>query len=237
LRSNSSVQFSKDSRSSATGGEIVPPKISIGGAQRYENNFMLNGVSNNNNLNPAGLGYADGWYGAAAGEAQSLFIDTSLVESVSAQTKAVSAEYGSFTGGVIDAKLKDARMDRWHITSKFRYTKDDWAKYHLTDDQKHTDKSTSETYQPEFNKYEYAIALDGPITDNLGLLLNYGAQHSKIPLWSAYDINKSGGATYKERRTQYRDNKNYLIKLNTHDKDNFEASLTAIYAPYTHSTM
>ncbi|MDR2636076.1 MAG: TonB-dependent receptor plug domain-containing protein [Campylobacteraceae bacterium] len=235
LRSSSSIQFSSNSRSSATGGEIAPPKVSVKGAQHYENNFMISGVSNNNNLNPAGLGYTDGWYGAAAGEAQSLFIDTSLVESISAQTEAISAEYGSFTGGVIDAKLKDANMDRWHFLAKYRYTDDGWAKYHLTDEQKNIDKSTSESYQPEFNKYEYAISADGPISDHVGLMLSYANQHSKIPLWSAYDINASG-VIYKERRTQYRDNKNYLIKLNTYNIDDLEASLTAIYAPYTHST-
>jgi hypothetical protein len=67
-------------------------------------------------------------------------------------------------------------------------------------------------------------------------MLSYGNQHSKIPLWSGYNYLKpDGNFSHKERRTQYRDNKNYLIKLNTHNIDNFEASLTAIYAPYTYS--
>jgi hypothetical protein len=231
LRTNSNIQFSADSRSSVQGGEIAPPRISIRGAQHYENNFMINGISNNNNLNPSGFDVSD--WDSASGEAQSLFIDTSLVESVTAYTEAISAEYGSFTGGVIDAKLKDASSDRWHFMAKYRYTKDDWAEYHLTDEQRGIDKSTSKDFQPEFNKYEYAITADGPIGDHLGLMLSYGEQHSKIPLWSGYDINSSATTTYKERRTQYRDNKNYLIKLNTHDIDSLEASLTMIYAPYT----
>jgi hypothetical protein len=192
---------------------------------------MINGVSNNNNLNPSGLD-ADVWNNMA-GEAQSIFLDTSLIESVTAYTEAISAEYGGFTGGVIDAKLKNARMDRWHFTAKYRYTDDSWAKYHPTDDQKSIDKSTDVSYQPEFNKYEYAVSADGPINDNLGLMLSYGKQHSKIPLWSTYDINRTDGTTYKERRLQYRDNDNYLVKLNSHNIDDFEASLTAIYAPYT----
>jgi hypothetical protein len=192
---------------------------------------MINGVSNNNNLNPGGLD-ADVWSNMS-GEAQSLFIDPSLLESVVVRSQAISAEYGGFTGGVIDAKLKDARTDRWHFMAKYRYTKDDWAQFHLTDDQKNTDKSTDISYQPEFNKYEYAIAADGPISDHLGLMLSYSKQHSKIPLWSLYDINSSATTTYKEHRTQYRDNDNYLVKLNTRNIDNLEASLTAIYAPYT----
>ncbi|MDR3177537.1 MAG: TonB-dependent receptor plug domain-containing protein, partial [Campylobacteraceae bacterium] len=237
LRTNSNIQFSQNSRSSSAGGEITPPRISIRGSQHYENNFMINGVSNNNNINPGdtrGTRSDETSYGVISGEAQSLFIDTSLIDGVETYTENIGAEYGGFTGGVVDAKLKDARMDRWHIMTNFRYTKDTWAKYHLTDEQKNINQSTSTDYQPEFNKYEYSIFADGPVNDNLGLLLSYGKQHSKIPLWSGYDINASGNV-YKERRIQYRDNDNFLIRLNTHNIDDLEASLTAIYAPYTNS--
>jgi hypothetical protein len=234
LRSNSKIQYSQGARSSARGGEIAPPKISIRGSQHYENSFLINGVGNNNNISPGGMESNDPT-GFAQGESQSLFIDASLVESIEAHTEAISAEYGGFTGGVIDAKLKDARTDRWHVMTNFRYTKDGWAKFHLTDPQKNMEYPTSESYQPEFTKYEYALALDGPINDYLGLLVNYGVQRSKIPLYSGYNLVNPNGSTYKEQRTQYRENENYLVKLNGFGKNGFEADLTAIYAPYTQS--
>ncbi|MDR0665802.1 MAG: TonB-dependent receptor plug domain-containing protein, partial [Campylobacteraceae bacterium] len=55
LRGKSYIQYDQTSRSSATGGEISPPKVSINGAKHYENSFLINGVSNNNNINPSGL--------------------------------------------------------------------------------------------------------------------------------------------------------------------------------------
>ncbi|MDR1008152.1 MAG: TonB-dependent receptor plug domain-containing protein [Campylobacteraceae bacterium] len=232
LRSNSKVQYTQGARSSARGGEIAPPKISIRGSQHYENNFLINGVGNNNNINPAGM-ENNNPTGFAAGEAQSLFIDTSLIERIDAYTEAISAEYGGFTGGVIDAKLKNARSDRWHVMTNARYTQDSWAKFHLTDAQKNMDYPTSESYQPKFNKYEYALALDGPISEHFGLLVNYGLQRSKIPLYSGYNLVNPDNSTYKEQRTQYRENENYLVRLNTFDFENFRADLTAIYAPYT----
>jgi hypothetical protein len=198
---------------------------------------MINGVSNNNNVNPSGIGDI-GFRNSAflgSGEAQSIFLDTSLVESITAQTENIGAEYGGFTGGVVDAKLKDARMDRWHIMTNFRYTKDSWAKFHLTDTQQNTNQSITPDYQPEFNKYEYTISADGPINDNVGALISYGEQHSKIPRWSEYDIYKPDGTTYREKKNAYRDNKNFVIKLNTHNIDDLEASLTTIYAPYVRS--
>ncbi|MDR0580261.1 MAG: TonB-dependent receptor plug domain-containing protein [Campylobacteraceae bacterium] len=232
LRSNSKVQYTQNARSSAKGGEIAPPKISIRGSQHYENNFLINGVGNNNNIAPGGMESNDP-LGFASGEAQSLFIDTSLIERVDAYTEAISAEYGGFTGGVVDAKLKNARSDRWHVMTNFRYTKDSWAQFHLTDAQKDMEYPTSESYQPKFNKYEYALALDGPINEHFGLLVNYGLQRSKIPLYSGYNLVRADNSTYKEQRTQYRENENYLIRLNTFDFEDFKADLTAIYAPYT----
>jgi hypothetical protein len=237
LRSNSNIQFSQNSRSSTTGGEIAPPRVSIRGSQHYESNFLINGISNNNNLNPSGFKAPSGSTAQApSGEAQSIFLDTSLVDTITTYTENIGAEYGGFTGGVVDAKLRDAHTDRWHVMTKYRYSTGDWAKYHLTDAQKNITHSTTESYQPKFTKYEYAIALDGPVNDYLGLMVSYANQHSKIPLWSAYDINSSATTIYKEKRIQYRNNDNYLIRLNTNNIDDFEASLTAIYAPYTYST-
>ncbi|MDR0665247.1 MAG: TonB-dependent receptor plug domain-containing protein [Helicobacteraceae bacterium] len=234
LRSNSKIQYQQNARSAGRGGEIAPPKISIRGSQHYENNFLINGVGNNNNIAPGGMESNDPT-GFASGEAQSIFVDTSLVESVEAYTENISAEYGGFTGGVVDAKLKDARTDRWHIMANLRYTEDGWAKFHLNDAQKDIEYPTNESYQPEFNKYDGALSLDGPINDNLGLMLSYGRQYSKIPLYSGYNLVNPDGSAYKEKRTQYRENENYLVKLNTAGFDGFEADLTAIYAPYTQS--
>ncbi|MDR2341701.1 MAG: TonB-dependent receptor plug domain-containing protein [Campylobacteraceae bacterium] len=237
LRSKSNIQFSSNSRSSAQGGEITPPKVSIRGSQHYENNFIINGISNNNNLNPGGLEPNQNIVGLPASlEAQSIFLDTSLVKSITTHTEAISAEYGGFTGGVVDAKLKDARMDKWHFVARYRYTADNLAKFHLIDKQKDINKSTSADYQPEFSKHEYTVSLDGPINDNLGLMLSCGKQYSKIPLWGNYEIyNSNTNSYYKERQIGYRTNENFLIKLNVHDIDDFEASLTTIYAPYTSS--
>jgi hypothetical protein len=235
LAGSSKVQYSQNAKSSAKGGEIAPPKISIRGGRHYENNFMIDGISNNNNINPNGFGTGErnGYSPTVSGESQSFFIDTSLVDAVSFYTENIGAEYGSFTGGVVNAKLKNARMDRWHTMANFRYTKDSWAKYHLTQAQENITYSTTESYQPEFNKYEYNAAFDGPVNKHLGLLVSYGKQRSKIPLWSAYSFYGAGNSTYRERRTQYRENENFLIRLNTSGLEDFEASLTAMYAPYS----
>src|SRR6056297_1242493 len=46
------VQLSEDERSSLRGGEILPPEISISGAGPLQNNFSIDGLSNNSFLDP-----------------------------------------------------------------------------------------------------------------------------------------------------------------------------------------
>ncbi|MDR1614796.1 MAG: TonB-dependent receptor plug domain-containing protein [Campylobacteraceae bacterium] len=233
LRGKSYIQYDQTSRSSATGGEIAPPKISINGGKHYENSFLINGVSNNNNIYPSGLplNYASAQSGQPTGETQTIFLDTALIDTVAVYTENVGAEYGGFTGGVIDAKIRDASTDRWHIFANYQYTSDKWTKFHWTPEQENALNTTSSAeLQPKFTKYEYTFSADGPITDNLGLMLSYGKKESKIPLWSTYIAN----GAYEQRDTT-RKNENFLAKLNTNGLDDFKASFTAIYAPYEHT--
>ncbi|MDR1555165.1 MAG: hypothetical protein LBS39_03965, partial [Campylobacteraceae bacterium] len=74
LRGKSYIQYDQTSRSGATGGEIAPPKVSINGGKHYENSFLINGVSNNNNIYPGGLplNYATAQSGQPTGEAQTI---------------------------------------------------------------------------------------------------------------------------------------------------------------------
>lgn len=237
LRGKSYVQFDQTSLSSATGGEITPPKVSIFGSKHYENNFMLNGVSNNNEINPGSseLSNSD-MSGQPSGEAQSLFIDTSLVDTVTVYTENVSSEYGDFLGGVVDAKLKDAPKDAWHGSISARYTEDSWAKFHLTEDERaDAETTTTAELQPEFTKKEYTISFNGPLSEHLGLMLSYAKKESTIPLWSSYVVSDGNGGYTRDKINQYRESENFLVKLNTIDYDDFKASLTAIYAPYTQS--
>jgi len=118
IKGFSNVQFSNEDTSSLTGGEIRPPRVSIAGAKPYENNFLIDGMSVTNTLNPSGLD-ADGESIApndlhVNGGDQTIFYDSSLVDTVTVYTSNVPAKYGGFVGGVVGAELVDPRIDRWH---------------------------------------------------------------------------------------------------------------------------
>lgn len=101
LRSLPNVQFDNAQRSSLTPGEIDPAKISISGGQHYQNLFLIDGMSFNNDLDPDGSG---SWFNKAPGRSQGMAIDVNLLESIKVQDSNVSAEYGGFNGGVVETQ-------------------------------------------------------------------------------------------------------------------------------------
>ncbi|HMB15770.1 MAG TPA: Plug domain-containing protein, partial [Pelovirga sp.] len=116
LKGMSQIQFDYERQSSLTVGEIAPPRISISGAKPYENNFMIDGMSVTNTINPSGFDNRAGWNSLDVGGGDaSIFYDTDLIKSISVHSSNVPARYGGFVGGVVDAQLRDPATDRWQF--------------------------------------------------------------------------------------------------------------------------
>ncbi len=80
LKGMSQIQYDYQRQSSLTVGEIAPPRISISGANPYENNFMIDGMSVTNTLNPSGLNDVRSATNLTVGGGDTtIFYDTSLV--------------------------------------------------------------------------------------------------------------------------------------------------------------
>lgn len=102
------VQYSNNELSSQNPGEIDPANISISGGLYYQNNFLIDGFNMNNDLDPSisGGSYNPVAITALPGQSQGLNIDLSLIESINVQDSNISAAYGHFSGGVIEATTK-----------------------------------------------------------------------------------------------------------------------------------
>jgi outer membrane receptor for ferrienterochelin and colicin len=83
--------------------------ISIGGAPSYENLFLMNGVVLNENLR---------------GQAIPLYIEDAIQETT-VSTSAVSAEFGRFTGGMVNAITKSGG-NNFSGTFRTTFDNDDW---------------------------------------------------------------------------------------------------------------
>ena len=225
IKGFSNVQFSNEATSSLTGGEIRPPRISIAGAKPYENNFLIDGMSVSNTLNPNGLD-SDG-DGIVPNELhvngadQTIFYDKSLVDAVTVYTNNVPAKYGYFVGGVVDADLVDPRTDRWHGVFSGGHSRSEWFDLRGVDED-----STSSDNQARFRSYALRASADGPLSENAGLLVAASQRRSVIPL-KRENPDKS---TYYDDQKRY--SENFFAKLLIVPGTNLKLTLDATYAPY-----
>ena len=225
LKVRPNVQFSNEESSSLTGGEIAPPRISISGAKPYENNFLIDGTSISNTLNPSGLDVDGDSISPSRlevnGADQNIFYDASLVDSVTVFTSNVPAKYGSFLGGVVDAELRDPRKDRWHGMLLGQHTRSEWFNLRGVDDESETAGN-----QPRFKNYALQGAVDGPVGESSAVLLSASRRWSVIPL--VFEDNDGSNST----KDQYRANENYFARLLVTPSSDLELRLDATYAPY-----
>ncbi|ROP59461.1 outer membrane receptor protein involved in Fe transport [Enterobacter sp. BIGb0383] len=239
LKSNPNVRFSNDTNSSINPGEIAPENVSFHGEKFYNNNFMIDGLSNNNNVNPGANNGdltlpPDGFSPTdlPAGGTQSFWINTELLDRVEVFDSNVSAKYGNFTGGVVDARLIDPSLDRVSGKVSWRTSRDNWTKYHLNDEDESDFYAATKFYnQPQFTKNFYTLTVNQPINDQSGIIFAYNRQESVIPQYQSvmgeWDNQKRLGETYLLKGIWFADNGDifrmtgmYSPHKSTYNKDN-----------------
>ncbi|GHD77870.1 TonB-dependent receptor plug domain-containing protein [Vogesella fluminis] len=183
LKDNPAVQFSNASGNSMTPGEIKPDQISIHGSPYWQNQFRLDGMGANNDLDPADTGQGQ-LVVSTGSDTQGFYVDSRLLESVTVMDSNVPAEYGGFTGGVIDAKTKRySGSDRF--AASWRTTSDSWTKQPLDPElgttAKSNDASAPSRFQQQFKKDFYTLSGEKGLRDDLGVVMSLSRRESSIP--------------------------------------------------------
>lgn len=231
------VAFDNAQNKSTTPGEIDPANISISGGLFYQNNFMLDGFNMNNDLDPAG-GSTNGPDAMKSGRSQGLNIDTSLLDSITVQDSNISAYYGGFSGGVVEANVRNARSDGWHANLSYQFTSDALTQYFIDDstlDAFYT--SSDESYQPNFHKHIVRASVDGHIIKDLGLVASFTTTQSFIPLlaYSQSVAVKNGGTEADSIKNQKRQNYNLYLKSHYNPIENLMLEASFAYMPQFNS--
>ena len=236
LRILPNVQFDNAQLRSTTPGEIDPANISISGGLFYQNNFQLDGFNMNNDINP--LGYSNmANTTSLPGGSQGLNIDTSLLESIKVQDSNVSAAYGGFTGGVVEANTRRP-VKSFGANISYQITQGNadpnafsLTKYHLFGDSRDSFlNSTSAANQPQFIKHLFRSSIESKLNDKSGVIASFTTTQSFIPL-NAYAGSQIDSTLDDARKTQKRQSYNFFIKgyYDISEKLRLEGSYT--YAP------
>lgn len=219
LKDNPNINVTDVSENSSTAGEITPGKISIHGAAFYQNNIQIDGISNNSLIDPS-LSSNYNPYDVPGNENES-FVDLDLVESIDVYDSNISAEYGSFTGGVIDAKTIRAK-DELSYKMSYKFTSDSLTNFHIAKDQKRDfEDAISDSFQPRFEKKFYNMYISSPIDESNGIIFSYARKESVIP-----------GAYLNTFKDKTRLNQNAMVKYSHYFKDDAILDITGTYAPY-----
>ncbi|WP_237416292.1 TonB-dependent receptor plug domain-containing protein [Helicobacter saguini] len=227
------VQFDNAQLKSTTPGEIDPANISISGGLFYQNNFQLDGFNMNNDLDPNG-GTTNGPNAMRSGRSQGLAVDTSLLDSINVQDSNISAAYGGFTGGVVEANIRKPRRDKgmlgsWHANINYQYTSNYFTQYFVDSSQEaNFATSSNENYQPNFTKHLVRANVEGYVTNNLGIIASYSTTRSFIPL-KAYSFNVGSAANSTRQQHRYIDN--YYVKLNYNPLESLNIEASLAYMP------
>lgn len=231
LKHNPNVRFANNTDSSNNPGEITPENVSFHGEKFYNNNFMIDGLSNNNTVNPGSnngdlTADPDGYSPTdlPAGGTQSFWINSELLDKLEVFDSNVSAKYGDFTGGVVDARLKDPSLERASGRVSWRSTRDSWTKYHIDESKRESfEEASDQSNQPKFTKNFYSVSVNQPLNDSAGLIFSYNRQESKIPVYSP-NMNMWSN--------QERIAETYLLKGTWFAENGDIFRLTGMYAPH-----
>ena len=244
LRLLPNVQFDNAQNRSTSQGEIDPANISISGGLYYQNNFQIDGLNINNDLDPHGE-VNNNINTLRGGQNQGFAIDTSLLEGIVVQDSNISAAYGRFTGGVVEATVRKPRkntdgINGWRANISYQFTSSDLSAYHLDkSSEEYFYASASEAYQPNFHKHIIRASTEGYITDKIGLVASFHTTQSFIPLTSypqttatnvAY-IGTEVGGTREQKRQSY----NFYAKLNYDITENLTLEAYLGYMPQTNT--
>lgn len=247
LRILPNVQFDNAQNRSITPGEIDPARISISGGLHYQNSFLLDGVAMNNNLDPAGTG---DWQGQAPGRSQGLAIDTSLLESITVLDSNVGAEYGGFSGGVVQANTRRPKK-KFGGNISYQFTQGSanpkspsMTRYHLyeTSDISAFLNSYSDSNQPNFTKHIMRANIESKFNDRFGIISSFSSTLSYIPLRRSDDSYASSSGNSQAtpidpkdsstaKQNQKREIYNYFIKAYYDLSERVRLELSYTYAP------
>lgn len=218
------IQFS-DEHSSADGmSSLKPASVSISGGRFYENNFSVNGISNNSMLDPAGSETSDTSVTDIPGHEQAIFFDVDQLESITVYDSNIPAEYGNFTGGVIDAKIRQPGYETRTETSYFS-THSDWVDYQLIINDDQEDNPTYEPPEsPKFSRYRLNIAHERAINDSNSVRFSLSNSQSKTPK-----------LTYNETKDVQEKNLNISV-IHGYEDDDLTVTNYFSVSPYEKST-
>lgn len=202
----------------ANAGSLAPEAFSVHGESPYQNQYLIDGAGATNVVAP----HEDNLnlqVGNVPGFAQAYNVDTQLLEQVAVHDSRVPVQFGRFTGGVVDARIKSPEGSN-RVGLRYRFNSSG-----LTE-QKIADRLLSDALEGEpghsaiWKKHFTSAWADMRLSQDSALLVNMSRRQSNIARVGKV-LNQpasgiaNGNTTALETRSQADRVDNLMAKLHT----------------------
>ena len=201
-------------------GEIQAQRVSIMGAEAWQTGFFLDGMNFNSRQDPGSFRSNATLINDVEGTTQTFNINQQIIDSIVVYTNNVPAQYGSFSGGVVDVETRES-----YKTSEFgfnyRTSRSDWNRYKTFLAEDVTEGTNDGPTEPAFEKQVLNMNFSTGLSDHHHLLVSANYTSSDITELSL-----------NQPVLTERENANVLVKLTQRDLWVDKLTLTANYSPY-----
>ena len=216
------VQLSDEAMSIDSLAEITAPEISISGAQPWQTGFSLDGMNYNNRVDPATSSRLTASANDVSGGVQTMNVNSDIVDSITVYDHNIPAEYGDFSGGIVDVKTKSPFLTGDSGSIAYRTNQSDWGQYHVIQgDEERVSETAGALEPPSYTKENLDLSLQKRFNKHHGVLFSVNYMQSEI-----------SDLSLQTMQTQKRTNINSLIKYSYRDGWIDKLDLTAMYSPY-----
>lgn len=204
--------------------DLLPSEISISGGRVLDNLFILDGVGVNSVMgeDASEIGTLD--YDLVRGASpQTIWVDSDLIGSVVLRDSNVSAEFGRFTGGVVQIDTRDP-VGRFGVRAGYSLTSDSFARYHLSPSY----TSTVAREKPAFDRERWNVSVDLPINDDLAVLAAYSRSVATTYNQWSDSLTEMAGSTFDLTNVS----QNAMLKALWTPRGDLRLTGQVTYSPY-----
>ncbi len=204
--------------------DLRPENLSISGGSIYENLFVIDGVGVNSRLDVSGTNPQHYIEGNTAASAQTVWVDSNLVESLTLRDSNVSARYSQFTGGVLEIATRSPGR-RFGVETYYGETSPGLAEFRVSD--RVRDAITGPLPQePDYEKHRYGLTIDMPFGDRVRTLLAYNLSDVTVTNYRGANWLKYGDYGLKSR------NETVMLKAEADLSANLLLTSQFVWSPY-----
>src|SRR5690606_3037475 len=150
----------------------------ISGGSFTENLFVIDGIGVNSRLDVSSTNANHYIEGNAAASAQSLWVDSSLVGAITVRDSNISAEYGQFSGGVVEIDTRSPASELG-VTAHYGETGPGLARFRISD-RNREDLGDDIPDEPDYLKRRYGASVDLPVSGAVRFLFGYSRSEARV---------------------------------------------------------